>query len=831
MTLREVQARRRGGPLLLRALLIACAAVSLLAPPAAALCEDYQTSFRWVSNLEFDGQGFGLTIEFPYAYVAAGLNGLRVFRIDGTVPELLITVPLSGVARSVTILNGYAYVASGIALHALSLENPEEPVLERTVETPGDAFAVASAGNALFLADGTKGLSTYDVTLPNVLDRRASIDTPGSAQSIAVRGRYAYVGEVATGTAPPGPGGFRIFEISSLVSPQLVANVGNDVNVRGVSLSGNFAYLACEAAGLRIYDISAAGAPRERSTLDLGARAVAVSASGPTAYVCFGDTPQAGLAAVNIQNSSLPVLRVKLFSPVFGRAIVFYQNTVYLLRHSAEAGRSGIEVYRSGTGNALPARGRVTPASGLDLALVGVYAYVAGGSQGLQIYDVTVDDAPYLFSEGKGPGEALAVAVKESYAYVASGTGGLQIYDVSDRLHPRVAGSAPTSGLAFDVEVRESRAYVADDGSGIRIYDISAGAAPFLLGTVATSGRLRGMALDGGLAYLLVQGSGFVIADISDPRNPSVLGLFGELGDASEVLIDYPFAYVGVGSSMVVLNVADPSAPEIVREVKLPAPCVGLDQSTDVLYAALGTAGVANISVTQPEAARLVSFTYGQGAGALRADAVFASRDYLFVIGNSFAIHSLQCPVFVPLSLTSLEARNDPEGIRLSWQVQEGSFEGFRVERAVGPDPEETAFERLHDPPVLFDASLREYLDLSAAGGVGYTYRVTGIGPDGSDVSTLSTFIESSSVGSGQGIWPNPSRPGERCRFSMLAGAPSEALIVAANGRVVARLKNPSGAAYLSWDGRDGRGLAVPSGVYWLSRSPAFPPVRLVRLP
>ncbi len=67
----------------------------------------------------------------------------------------------------------------------------------------------------------------------------------------------------------------------------------------------------------------------------------------------------------------------------------------------------------------------------------------------------------------------MGVFVSGSYAYVADGTSGLQIIDVSNPVSPALAGSYDTPGYAHGVSVSGSYAYVADGGSGLGIIDVS----------------------------------------------------------------------------------------------------------------------------------------------------------------------------------------------------------------------------------------------------------------------------------------------------------------------------------------------------------------------
>jgi hypothetical protein len=102
-----------------------------------------------------------------------------------------------------------------------------------------------------------------------------------------------------------------------------------------------------------------------------------------------------------------------------------------------------------------------TPGDAYDVAVSGSYAYVADGSSGLEIIDVSNPSSPSFAGHWKTPSSANGVAVSGSYAYVADYIGSLEIIDVSNPKNPSPVGSCNTLGYAVDVAVSGNYAYVA----------------------------------------------------------------------------------------------------------------------------------------------------------------------------------------------------------------------------------------------------------------------------------------------------------------------------------------------------------------------------------
>ena len=139
------------------------------------------------------------------------------------------------------------------------------------------------------------------------------------------------------------------------------------------------------------------------------------------------------------------------------------------------------------------------------------YAYLANGSDGLRIYDITNPRTPINIGHAN-PNNGnwdQSVAISGTYAYVAGTYDGLRIYDIADRTNPiNVGQTNKQTGGAIDVAVSGHYAYVANHEDGLRIYDVSNPASPLVM----PDGRLRSR---------VVTDPGVVAAAVSaDNRNP-----------------------------------------------------------------------------------------------------------------------------------------------------------------------------------------------------------------------------------------------------------------------------------------------------------------------
>ncbi|MGB9496878.1 MAG: LVIVD repeat-containing protein [Dissulfuribacterales bacterium] len=252
-----------------------------------------------------------------------------------------------------------------------------------------------------------------------------SLDIPW-ASGVYVFGSHAYVAGL----------GIQKVDISNPQNPTIVDSTGETVfSTEDIYISGTYAYVAADIAGLLIMDISDFRNPKLVGSVETPIRARSVYISGHYAYLAtWGDTD---LYIVDISNPQQPALAISVdFSE---------------------------------------------PTWAYGVCVSGHRAYLAGGTGGLHVLDVTNPLSPTYAGSvvNKGisdPGPftsdslwADGVFVSGSYAYVAD-IGGLQVIDITDFQNPILAGSVDIQGGASDVYVSGTYAYVTADPFEGKLY-------------------------------------------------------------------------------------------------------------------------------------------------------------------------------------------------------------------------------------------------------------------------------------------------------------------------------------------------------------------------
>jgi hypothetical protein len=189
-------------------------------------------------------------------------------------------------------------------------------------------------------------------------------------------------------------------------------------------------------------------------------------------------------------------------------------------------------------------------------------AFVAAGSAGLRIYDVSHGGDPALLGSFQTSGYAEAVACSGTLALVADGPLGLRVIDVADPTRPTEVGSAFEGKQARAVAVRDHYALVAGGGAGLLVADIANPAQPVELATVHLAGHAAGIALRGSYAYVMDSWNGIGIVNIANPAQPSLAATYATPGWAvkgavSGTTLAVADAYHGVR----VLDISNPTQP------------------------------------------------------------------------------------------------------------------------------------------------------------------------------------------------------------------------------------------------------------------------------
>jgi hypothetical protein len=170
-------------------------------------------------------------------------------------------------------------------------------------------------------------------------------------------------------------------------------------------------------------------------------------------------------------------------------------------------------------------------------------------------------------------GATGGVKVVGSLAYVAAGTTGLQVVDVSAASNPHVLGAAPIDGIAVALAVGNGYAYVATT-TAVHTVDVHTPTQPILKFTLTTPATA--LAVSGTRLYVLGAGQ-FKVIDVANPTDPVVLSTsYGYSAQdvavtGNAVVLSTPASsHFDPNGGVYVLDVSNPTQPWLIDQIVVP---------------------------------------------------------------------------------------------------------------------------------------------------------------------------------------------------------------------------------------------------------------------
>jgi len=276
-----------------------------------------------------------LDISGSNAYIADRRNGLRVLDISNpTSPSIRATLKPAewDDITDVRVSGSYAYATDQItrSLRIVDVSNPAVPRSVRSVDTPGFANGVDVRGGLALVASGTEGLFLVDVQTPPTAKAITVTSLSGQALGVTIAGDYAFV---TTGW----PGGLHVVQVSNPKQPVKVGSSSAPLYPYQVAVSGTLAYLADGSAGLRILDVSTPAAPNQVAQYSRVGTTRQVALRGGYAYLAAAG----GVHAVSVARTSYLYEAGFLGLPFAATDLMFSGDYLYVA-----AGRAGLYVVR-----------------------------------------------------------------------------------------------------------------------------------------------------------------------------------------------------------------------------------------------------------------------------------------------------------------------------------------------------------------------------------------------------------------------------------------------------------------------------------------------------
>jgi len=263
-----------------------------------------------------------------------------------------------------------------------------------------------------------------------------------------------------------------------------------------------------------------------------------------------------------------------------------------------------------------------------DIAISGLYAYVADYHHGLRVIDIGNPIDPLLVGSRFIGSKTRQVDASGDIAILASGSLTVNVVDVSDPASPALLGSKKIPRNIVDIALRNGAVYVSDS-DGLTVLDISNPAEPRICRTIEHKPGPRTVRTEGDFLYH-VAGDEVAIFDVSNPTDPVLAGVYSSSPDQIWSLeVSGSILYLVFGSNrLVTVDVSDPANPKELGGC--PVYSDGDISISDGMLVLINTVGLEFVDVSDPASPEPIGSAFTLGAPY----AVKASGNYAFVPDN-----------------------------------------------------------------------------------------------------------------------------------------------------------------------------------------------------
>ncbi len=491
----------------------------------------------WLTSVTIKGTTLFITDQ--------GLNQVMAFDVsDPSDINELGTVSTNNSPRDISIRGNHAYVVNNSAgtMQTFDISNPSNMQLLHTTE-PGEVYPLptsvyAATGYVMLVTYYNGGnnahgyLQLYNTSDPSSPSLVGSTPLLARGQSLImhdgvafVAGNYPSANNVQTFKLGDGPTTLRVYGSSSMTGS---LSLGGNLTGANASFLGTISASNLQSNGYvraQNFDSMISG-----SALNIGSTyANQINLNQNTSLGLGRSLTVRG--STSITTDSATALQVRDSS-----------NSSYLLvdtsTKNVDIGSTDAPTTTINPGGSLPdgTAGSVNISSlPNSVAVSGDYAYVASSvMQNLAIVDISDPANPTVVGHTATSGAAHDVAIEGNRAYVAVGTNTVQVFDVSNPASPSLLGSTTTRNTSTSMQsiaVKNNYLYIAHIGAASSYYgyvdtfDMTNPAAPAAQGssakTLGSGTREIRLAIDGDRLYVISEGtttnSGFRIINISDP--------------------------------------------------------------------------------------------------------------------------------------------------------------------------------------------------------------------------------------------------------------------------------------------------------------------------
>ncbi len=399
----------------------------------------------------------------------------------------------------------------------------------------------------------------------------------GSITAMAKQGQHVYLGWGAqiiildvSALETDGP---PVLAGSTPVLPGIIANM---------VVQGNYLYLACYQAGLRIWDITQPTSPTDVGVYlpENGAQARFVRVQGDFAYLLQDDD---NLVILDVENRADPVRLSSMPTHSHSSAFTLAGNYLYMGQggYQKDAKLITWDIANKWTPTEVGCLPFAENMNFRNIVIEGDTLYVQSMINGLFFVNVGDPTQPVLRGKYLSPTNAAGgngAALAGNYLLVTQGGGGVEFVDITNLEAAQQINSITPEGSSSEILIEGEYAFILGDYFGLSILDIADPFNPAIdaVYRVQPVGEVMAVAQQGAYLYM-ADVMGLNIVDINATTlNP--VGSYPPLGEGPheplyglDVLAYQDYVYLGRCDQIQIINIHDATAPFVVGSIPLPS--------------------------------------------------------------------------------------------------------------------------------------------------------------------------------------------------------------------------------------------------------------------
>lgn len=336
----------------------------------------------------------------------------------------------------------------------LNVVAPDDLSVLRSVTLKTDVRVLSLHDQYLYLAGSHRGLLIIDNTKLKGGNNNYSLDTEGSSRDLIVAGERLYVADQS--------GGILYRDAKNVTAP-LTRFSQSPARSFCYDPRRKYLYVALGNDGIEVFDVSGEGPPVSIALWpDMSAMYMALSRN--LLVVSRGTK---GLALVDISDpAAMRIIDQK--SQVRVVQMQCKGNVLF-----AAANRDGLQIYRIHAGGFEFLSEVRLPfpmnhfSNAIDVTVSGARVVVANGRSGVMVVDASDIRNPIISSQIQIDSFAKLVHIDKGYLYVGGQSSGLNQFDLSEPESPYLLNHIPIRGVSQGMDIASMTIYLAHGNSGI----------------------------------------------------------------------------------------------------------------------------------------------------------------------------------------------------------------------------------------------------------------------------------------------------------------------------------------------------------------------------